>query len=90
MISVVGTTREANRIAQLLAKLVIIVVERTTLRMYANLRGSDKDKSCRAKGKCTHRCDIHEIDCCDDSPKNSTESTDMDDLADQVQSLFYH
>ena len=38
MISVVGTMREASRIAQHLAKHVIIVVERTTLRMYANLR----------------------------------------------------
>ena len=53
-------------------------------------RGSDKNKSHRAKGKCTHRCDIHEVDCCDDNSENSTESTDMDDLADQVQSLFYH
>ena len=52
--------------------------------------GSDRDRSSRTKSKCTHRCDIHEVDCCDDSPKNSTESTDMDDLADQVQSLFYH
>ena len=54
--------------------------------------GSDRDKSHRTKGKCIHRCDIHEVDCCDDSSKNSnsTESTDMGDLADQVQSLFYH
>ena len=52
--------------------------------------GSDRDRSHKTKGKCTHRCDIHEVDCCDDSPENSTESTDVDDLVDQVQSLFYH
>ena len=52
--------------------------------------GSDRDRSCRTKGKCTHRCNVHEVDCCDDSPENSTESTDMSDLTDQVQSLFYH
>ena len=34
--------------------------------------------------KCKHRCNVHEIteDCHDDNG--------MDDLADQVQSLFYH
>ena len=53
-------------------------------------RGSDRDRSHRTKGKCTHRCNIHEVDCCDDSPKNSTEGTDMSDLMEQVQSLFYH
>ena len=66
--------------------------------MYANLinldptEGMDQtDRSHRTKGKCTHRCDIHEVDCCDDSSKNCTnESTDMSDLTDQVQSLFYH
>ena len=52
--------------------------------------GSDRDRSSRTKAKCTHRCDVHEVDCCDNSPKNSTESTEVDDLADQVQSLFYH
>ena len=53
--------------------------------------GSDRDRSCKTKGKCTHRYDIHEVDCCDDSSENCTnESTDMNDLTDQVQSLFYH
>ena len=41
MISVVGTTREASRIAWLLAKIAINVVERTTLRMYANMKNMD-------------------------------------------------
>ena len=35
----------------------------------------------RAK-KCTHRCDVHEITECQDDT--------MEDLTDQVQSLFYH
>ena len=52
--------------------------------------GSDRDRSCRTKGKCTHRCDIHEVDCCDDSSENCTDNTDMNDLTEQVQSLFYH
>ena len=56
--------------------------------MYANLISLDPAKedqtetrSCRNKGKCTHRCDIHKVECCDDNPKNSTEnSSDMADL----------
>ena len=56
-------------------------------------RGSDRHRSCRTKGKCTHRCDIHEVDCCDDSPKicsDNGKSDAMNDLTEQVQSLFYH
>ena len=41
MIFVDGATRKANRIAQHLVKFVINVVERTTLRMYANLINLD-------------------------------------------------
>ena len=48
------------------------------------------DRSCRTKGKCTHRCDFHEVDCCDDSSENHTDNADMSDLTEQVQSLFYH
>ena len=56
-------------------------------------QGSDRsnDRSCRTKGKCTHRCDIHDVECCDDSSENCTDNgTAMEDLTDQVQSLFYH
>ena len=45
----------------------------------------DSRKRCdRAKGKYTHRCNIHEIngDCHDDDM--------VEDLMDQVQSLFYN
>ena len=41
MMSVVGTTREAIRIAQLSEKIAINVVERTTLRMYANMEKTE-------------------------------------------------
>ena len=41
VIFVVKATREASRIAQLLVKLVTNVVERTTLKMYANLTSLD-------------------------------------------------
>ena len=41
VIIVAGTTREARRIAQHLVKFVTNVVERTTLRMYANLINLD-------------------------------------------------
>ena len=41
MIFVDGATRKANRIAQHLVKFVTNVVERTTLRMYANLINLD-------------------------------------------------
>ena len=99
VISVDRATREASRIAQLLVKLVTNVVERTTSKMYAKLislvpgRGSDRDRSCRTKGNCTHKCDIHEVECCDDSPKicsNNGKTDAMNDLTEQVQSLFYH
>ena len=57
----------------------------------AMCRSSEGSKDKSRKGsdrtsgrKCTHRCNVHEIseDCHDDNG--------MDDLADQVQSLFYH
>ena len=87
-----GITREASRIVQLLVKLCdkcggknhFKNVCKSAKSGSSRRSESDGDRSCRTKGKCTHRCDIHEIDCCDDSPENSTESTDMDDLADQV------
>ena len=63
-------------------------VKRTILKMYANLinldpaAGMDQIEIGHAgpRGKCTHRCDIHEVECCDDSPEN-TENTDVYDLA---------
>ena len=45
VIFVDGATRKANRIAQHLVKFVINVVERTTLRMYANLINLDPAES---------------------------------------------
>ena len=46
---------------------------------------SKRQRSDRTSKKCTHRCNVHEIneDCHDDN-------TGMEDLADQVQSLFSH
>ena len=94
MITVAGVTEEASRIAQLLVRLVTNVVERTILKTYANLisldpaRQDQTDRSYRTKGKSTHRCDIHEVDCCDDSSQNCTNNTDMSDLTEQVQSIL--
>ena len=41
---------------------------------------SRRPKRANGNGKCTHRCKVHEISKCQD---------DMDDLNDQVRSLFY-
>ena len=51
--------------------------------MCRSSEGSRKCRSDRTK-KCTYRCNVHEMnqECQDD--------TGMEDLADQVQSLFYH
>ena len=49
------------------------------------------DRSHRTKGKCTHKCDIHDVECCHDSSGNCSDNdAAMEDLAGQVQSLFYH
>ena len=64
--------------------------ERTTLNLNADPRrdlanlsqGCDSRPSkAKANGKCSHKCRVHEINECQD---------DMNDLEEQVQSLFYN
>ena len=99
MIIVAGVTREASRIAQLLVKLVTNVVERTTLRMYANLISLDPREDqieighARPDPRVNVPTDVifMKLIAVMISSENCTnESTDMSDLTDQVQSLFYH
>ena len=46
-------------------------------------RTNGRKRSNRTNGKCAHRCDVHEIEECQDD-------SSIEDLMDQVQSLFYH
>ena len=79
------TTR--REIAQLLAKNAINVVEKTTSQKCVDHRdltslsqSIDSRKPRQANGKCTHKCRVHEINEC---------QNDMEDLSEQIQSLFY-
>ena len=88
VITVINTIRRANKIVQHMEKLVISVVERTTLKaMHRSSEGSkhESERKCRSdrtSKKCPHRCDINEVNECQDDT--------MKDLMEQVQSLFYH
>ena len=72
-----------------LARIASNAVVRTTLEKCGRSKGSSKFKSeskrdsrkpSKANGKCSHKCRVHEINECHD---------DMEDLSEQVQSLFY-
>ena len=77
-----------------LAKLVINVVERTTLELCVSPVDLTQDRDSRRpngansfnrKNRCSHRCNVHDIDIENDCHDDNS----VDDLADQVQPLFY-
>ena len=77
VITVDGATEEEKEIVLHLARHVINVVERTTLRLCKSKESESKHDSRRSDR--TKRRNINEIEC----------QNDMEDLTEQVQSLFY-
>ena len=64
-------------------KFVIIVGGKTTSESKCNAESkcdSRKPSKANGNGRCTHKCRVHEINEC---------QNDMEDLNEQVQSLFY-
>ena len=51
--------------------------------VFRSSQGSDEKRSHRTNTKCTHRCNLHELSECHD------DGTTIEDITDQVQSLFH-
>ena len=79
-------------IVQHLARSAIDVVRKTTLAKCVNPQVRDltsfslsqsvtQESQARLTGRCTHKCRVHEV--------NEECQNDMEDLSEQVQSLFY-
>ena len=88
VITVDRATEEEKEIAQHMAKNVINVVGKTTSGLCVSPKNLEsKCDSRRPNGarknsnKYSHKCNVHDIEECQD---------DMEDLTEQVQSLFYH